>query len=85
MKSLSNQAKKLQEQREWMRAYEQLKGMEEIVISSDNKEELSRQVTVSSFRTQNLEDGKRELSKVLRSWFLSLERERTKRLECELR
>ena len=36
---------RLQEQREWMRAYEQLK---DIVISFDNKKELSRQITVSS-------------------------------------
>ena len=31
-----------------MRAYKQLKGWEEIVISSDNEEELSRQISVSS-------------------------------------
>ena len=31
-----------------MRAYEQLKAWEEIVISSDAKEELTRQITVSS-------------------------------------
>ena len=31
VKGLSNQAKRLQEQREWMRAYEQLKAWEEIV------------------------------------------------------
>ena len=44
---LPNQAKKLQEQREWMRAYEQLKAWEEIVISSDDEEELARQITMS--------------------------------------
>ena len=48
MKSVPNQTKRLQEQREWMRAYEQLKAWEEIVISSDDEEELSRQITVSS-------------------------------------
>ena len=48
MKGLPNQAKKLQEQREWMRSYEQLKAWEEIVISSDDEEELLRKITVSS-------------------------------------
>ena len=48
MKSVTNQTKRLQEQREWMRAYEQLKGWEEIVISSDDEEEVSRQISVSS-------------------------------------
>ena len=48
MKGLPNQAKKLQEQKEWMRAYKQLKAWEEIVISSDDEEELTRQVTMSS-------------------------------------
>ena len=40
VKSLPNQAKRLQEQREWMRSYEQLKAWEEIVISSDDEEAL---------------------------------------------
>ena len=48
VKSLPNQTKRLQEQKEWMRAYEQLNAWEEIVISSDDEEELSRQITVSS-------------------------------------
>ena len=48
VKGLPNQAKKLQEQREWMRSYEQLKAWEEIVISSDDKEELARQITMSN-------------------------------------
>ena len=48
MKGLPNQAKRLQEQREWMRSYEQLKAWEEIVISSDDEEELLRQITLSS-------------------------------------
>ena len=48
MKSLPSQAKRLQEQREWMRAYEKLKAWEEIVISSDDEEELSRQITALS-------------------------------------
>ena len=46
MKGLPNQAKRLQEQREWMRAYEELKEWEEIVISSDYEEELARQITM---------------------------------------
>ena len=48
MKGLPHQANILQEQREWMRPYDQLKAWEEIVISSDDEEELSRQITVSS-------------------------------------
>ena len=47
VKSLPNQAKRLQEQREWMRSYEQLKAWEEIVISSDDEEALLEQITVS--------------------------------------
>ena len=42
VKALPNQAKRLQEQREWMRSYEQLKAWKEIVISSDDEEELLR-------------------------------------------
>ena len=48
VKGLPNQANRLQEQGEWMQSYEQLKAWEEIVISSDDEEELSRQITVSS-------------------------------------
>ena len=48
MKSLQNQTRRLQEQREWMQAYEELKAWEEIVIDSDDKEELMKQITVSS-------------------------------------
>ena len=48
VKGLPNQAKRLQEQREWMRSYEQLKAWEEIVISSDDEEALLRQFAVSS-------------------------------------
>ena len=46
VKNLSNQAKRLQEQREWMRSYEQLKAWEEIVISSDDEGALLEQITV---------------------------------------
>ena len=48
VKSLPNQAKRLQEQREWMRSYEQLTAWEEIVISSDDEEALLKQITVSN-------------------------------------
>ena len=48
VKGLSNQAMRLQEQREWMRSFEQLKAWEEIVISSDDEEALLRQITVSN-------------------------------------
>ena len=47
VKGLPNQAKKLQEQKEWMRSYKQLKAWEGIVISSDDEEELARQITMS--------------------------------------
>ena len=48
VKGLSNQARKLQEQREWMRSFEQLKAWEEIVICSFDEEALLRQITVSN-------------------------------------
>ena len=48
VKGLPNQAKRLQEQREWMRSYEQLKAWEEVVISSDDEEALLGQIAVSS-------------------------------------
>ena len=48
VKSLPNQAKRLQEQREWMQSYEQLKAWEEIVISSDDEEALLKQFAVSN-------------------------------------
>ena len=47
VKKLPSHGKRLQGQRDWMRAYEQMKAWEVIVISSD-KEELTRQITVSS-------------------------------------
>ena len=45
-KGLPNQAARLQEQRDWMQSYEQLRAWE-IVISSDDEEALLRQITVS--------------------------------------
>ena len=48
VKSLPNQTKRLQEQRELMRSYEQLKAWEEIVIHSDDEEALLKQITVSN-------------------------------------
>ena len=48
VKGLPNQARRLLEQREWMRSYEQLKAWEEIVISFDDEEELARQITMSN-------------------------------------
>ena len=47
-KGLPNQAARLQEQREWMQSYEQLRAWEEIVMSSDDEEALLRQITVSN-------------------------------------
>ena len=48
VKGLLNQAKRLQEQRQWMRSFEQLKAWEEIVISSDDEQALLWQITVSN-------------------------------------
>ena len=79
VKGLSNQAKRPQELKEWMQAYEQLNAWEEIVISSDDEEELARQITMSSvFRTQYLEDKGHKLKRVFRDWFLSRERGKEK-------
>ena len=47
VKGLLNQAKRLKEQREWMRTYEQLKAWKEIVISSVDEEELARQIMMT--------------------------------------
>ena len=86
VKSLLNQTRRLQQQREWMPAYAQLKAWEEIVIRSDDEEELLRQITVSSASagpsTSKTGGGARELSRLLRGWFLSLECGRKKGLEC---
>ena len=48
MKGLPNQAMMLQEQKEWMRSFEQLRAWEEIVINSDDEKALLRQITVSN-------------------------------------
>ena len=48
MKSLPNQAMRLQEQKEWVRSFEQLRAWEEIVIRSDDEKALLRQITVSN-------------------------------------
>ena len=88
VKFLPNQAKRLQEKREWMRAYKQLQAWEEIVMNSDVEEELSRQITVSNASgpsTSKTGGGGGELRRVLRRWFLSLEPEMKKGLEFELR
>ena len=47
-KGLPNQATRLQEQKERMRSFEQLRAWEEIVISADDEEALLRQITVSN-------------------------------------
>ena len=47
VKGLPTQAKRLQDQKEWMRGQDQLKAWEEIVISSNDAEELARQITMS--------------------------------------
>ena len=48
VKGLPNQAMRLQEQKEWMRSFEQLKAWEEIVINSYDEETLLRDITVSN-------------------------------------
>ena len=50
VKGLPNQAKRLQEQRDWMRSIELLKAWEEIVISSDDEEALLRHHGVKLIR-----------------------------------
>ena len=47
-KDLPNQATRLQEQKEWMQSFEQLRAWQEIVISSDDEEALLRQIMVSN-------------------------------------
>ena len=47
-KGSPNQATRLQEQKEWMRSFEQLRAWEEIVISSEDEEALLRHITVSN-------------------------------------
>ena len=47
-KGLPNQAARLQEQREWMQSYEQLRAWEEIVISSDDEEALLRRIATKT-------------------------------------
>ena len=66
MKSLPNQAKRLQEQREWMRSYEQLKAWEEMVISSDDEEALSKQISVKHIWVGYLEGEEHEMSRWLK-------------------
>ena len=70
VKGFPNQAKKLQEQREWMRSYEQLKAWEEIVIISDDEADYS----VECIRAQHLEGEEHEMSRMLSVGFLSLQR-----------
>ena len=48
VRSLPNQAMRLQEQREGMRSYEKMKAWEEIVISSDDEEALLKKIAVSN-------------------------------------
>ena len=47
-KGLPNKAARLQEQKEWMRSFEQLRAWEEIVIGSDDEEALLRQIMMSN-------------------------------------
>ena len=48
VKKLSSHQRQLQEQKESMRTYEQLKAWVEIVISSEGEEELTNHIVVSS-------------------------------------
>ena len=48
MSKLPNHPRRLQEQKEWMQLFKQPKAWEEIVISSDDEEELTRRITKSS-------------------------------------
>ena len=46
VKKLPNFFRRLPEQKKWLQVYEEVKAWEEIVISSDDEEELTRQITV---------------------------------------
>ena len=83
---MPNQAKRLQEQREWMRSYEQLKAWEEIVISPDDKEGLLKQITVSNASgsgTSKAKNARRAGGSVGNSRVLSLEREGGSRMNSD--
>ena len=58
VKGVPNQARRLHEQSEWMRSYEQLKAWEEIVISSDDEEALLKQFAVSSTSGSSISKAK---------------------------
>ena len=78
VKSLPNQAKRLQEQRERMRSYEQLKAWEEIAISSDDEEALLKHITVSNTSgsgTSKAKNARGAGGSMGNSRVLSLERE----------
>ena len=60
VKSLPPQAKRLQDQREWMRSYEQLNAWEEIVISSDDEGALLNQIAVSNASGPSTSKAKNE-------------------------
>ena len=77
VKKLPNHGRRLQEQRDWMRAYEQLKTWEEIVISSDYKEELKRQITVSSASRPSTSKAGGGIRPSTLGGFLKLEQGRT--------
>ena len=67
-----------------MRAYEQLKVWEKIVISSDDEEELTRQIMVSSASGPSTSKTRVKSEQGVRSEILRLEWERKWGLECEL-
>ena len=86
VKRLPNQANRVQEQREWMRSYEQLKAWEEILNRSDDKEAPLKQIVVSNTSepsTSKAKNARRAGGSVGSSRILSLEMER-KGLEGEL-
>ena len=58
VKSLPNQANRLQEQRQWTRSYEQLEAWEEIVINSDDEEALLKQIAVSNTSTSKAKNAR---------------------------
>ena len=80
MKVLPDQAKRLQEQREWMRAYEQLRAWEENLISSDDKKNYRGKLRCQVHPDRVPLRRGRELRRVLRSWLVSIERERKRGL-----
>ena len=78
VKSLPNQVKRLQEQREWMRSYEQLKAWEEIVITANCTRMLGTLIGRKQDRAARIKRGYWAWSKVRRWLWKAKVSKRTK-------